>query len=238
MTVEKRMGVLLEHTGKIKRILKVFEQIYRHEQQFSGDDIISLATIVNKLKGKNLMVVEIGCWEGLSTAIIANEIKGKGKLFAVDHWKGNPGTLIEQKALLTDIYAYFQLNMKRLDVWDVINPMVMDSETAASICADGILDFVFIDANHIYPSIKKDIEIWLPKLKPDGILCGHDAEFYYSKLTDEEKNIVNVLIGEDYIRLGDGQETGVHPGVVKALHKCLDDKHLLLPRRIWYYKKE
>ncbi|KKK52320.1 hypothetical protein LCGC14_3106110, partial [marine sediment metagenome] len=72
------------------------------------------------------------------------------------------------------------------------------------------------------------IEIWLPKLKPDGILCGHDAEFYYSKLTDEERNIVNVLIGEDYIRLGDGQETGVHPGVVKALYEVLDDKHTLM----------
>ena len=127
--------------------------------------------------------------------------------------------------------------MKRLDVWDTVNPMVMDSETAASIFADEILDMVFIDANHLYPSIKKDIEIWLPKVKEGGILCGHDAEFFYSKLTDEEKDIVNALIGEDYIRLGEGQETGVHPGVVKALYECLDDKHSLLPRRIWYYKK-
>ena len=227
----------LKSVGKVKRILNVLDQIYQKEQQFANEDIITLATLVNKIKGKNLKIVEVGCWEGLSTGIIANEIKGKGELFAVDHWQGNPGTIIEQKALLTDVYGYFKLNMKRLDVWDTVNPMVMDSETAASIFADEILDFVFIDANHLYPSIKQDIEMWLPKVKKGGILCGHDAEFYYSKLTDEERNIVNVLIGEDYIRLGDGQETGVHPGVVKALYEVLDDKHTLMPRRIWWYKK-
>jgi predicted O-methyltransferase YrrM len=40
---------------------------------------------------------------------------------------------------------------------------------------DGSLDFVFIDADHLYESVKRDILSWHPKLKPNGLLMGHDA---------------------------------------------------------------
>lgn len=36
------------------------------------------------------------------------------------------------------------------------------------------LDFVYIDANHRYEYVKKDIELYMPKIKNDGIIGGHD----------------------------------------------------------------
>ena len=42
---------------------------------------------------------------------------------------------------------------------------------------DGSLDFVFIDAGHGYKSVMKDLESWIPKLKPTGWLIGHDINF-------------------------------------------------------------
>lgn len=36
------------------------------------------------------------------------------------------------------------------------------------------VDFVFIDADHIYEHVKKDVLAWLPKVKPGGIIAGHD----------------------------------------------------------------
>lgn len=39
---------------------------------------------------------------------------------------------------------------------------------------DQSLDFVFIDADHGYESVKKDIQAWTPKLTGTGILSGHD----------------------------------------------------------------
>lgn len=37
-----------------------------------------------------------------------------------------------------------------------------------------LVDFVFIDANHEYEFVKQDIELYWPKVKSGGFLCGHD----------------------------------------------------------------
>jgi len=40
---------------------------------------------------------------------------------------------------------------------------------------DGSLDFVFIDADHREAAVRADIAAWRPKIRPGGVLCGHDA---------------------------------------------------------------
>lgn len=40
--------------------------------------------------------------------------------------------------------------------------------------ADNSLDFVYIDANHQDPFITQDIEGWSQKIRPGGIISGHD----------------------------------------------------------------
>ena len=51
-----------------------------------------------------------------------------------------------------------------------------DSSAAASFFENESLDFVFIDGNHWYDYVKKDIEAWLPKIKKGGMISGHDYE--------------------------------------------------------------
>ena len=50
----------------------------------------------------------------------------------------------------------------------------MKGDDAAELFPDGSLDFVYIDANHNYESVKSDIECWYPKVKYGGLLLGHD----------------------------------------------------------------
>ena len=40
--------------------------------------------------------------------------------------------------------------------------------------ADGTFDFVYIDADHTYEGVRDDLEAWWPKVKPGGVLGGHD----------------------------------------------------------------
>jgi len=40
---------------------------------------------------------------------------------------------------------------------------------------DKSLDFVFVDANHSTRAVIEDCKNWTSKIKPGGMLCGHDA---------------------------------------------------------------
>jgi len=50
----------------------------------------------------------------------------------------------------------------------------MKSREAARRFEEHSLDFVFIDAMHFYEHVKEDIELWLPKIRPGGIIAGDD----------------------------------------------------------------
>lgn len=49
------------------------------------------------------------------------------------------------------------------------------SENCISKIPD-MLDFVYIDGNHSYEFVKKDIGLFYPKLRIGGVLCGHDFD--------------------------------------------------------------
>jgi hypothetical protein len=66
------------------------------------------------------------------------------------------------------------------------------SVKAATHVPDKSLDFIFFDADHCYESVKIDILTWLPKVKEDGILSGHD----YSGSWPGVKKAVNELLGK------------------------------------------
>ena len=44
---------------------------------------------------------------------------------------------------------------------------------------DASLDFIYMDAEHDYDSISRDLDLYLPKLKPNGIIAGHDYNEAY-----------------------------------------------------------
>lgn len=42
---------------------------------------------------------------------------------------------------------------------------------------DKSLDFIFIDADHSTPSVRLDISLWSPKVRPGGWIIGHDIDW-------------------------------------------------------------
>ena len=48
------------------------------------------------------------------------------------------------------------------------------SMSAVDKFQDNSLDFVYIDGNHSFVHVAQDINYWLKKIKPGGIIAGHD----------------------------------------------------------------
>lgn len=57
---------------------------------------------------------------------------------------------------------------------------------------DKYFDFVYIDADHSYQSVKNDILAWSSKVKDGGILAGHDY------IMNSVKQALEEVRGEDY----------------------------------------
>lgn len=52
--------------------------------------------------------------------------------------------------------------------------VVADSVAAACRVQAGSLDFVFVDGAHHYEGVIRDLRAWWPRVRPDGLFCGHD----------------------------------------------------------------
>lgn len=84
------------------------------------------------------------------------------------------------------------------------NKCVMIKEAsiqAAKNFENNFFDFVYIDANHCYEEVKKDILAWFPKVKSGGILSGHD---YLKFNWEENKNFLKN--GKDVILYKENEE--------------------------------
>ena len=73
-----------------------------------------------------------------------------------------------------------KFEMVKIQLNDVGNRRVRmlrtTSTEAAATFPDESLSFVYIDANHAYKYTKQDIEAWIGKVRPGGILAGDDVE--------------------------------------------------------------
>jgi predicted O-methyltransferase YrrM len=199
---------------------------------FSHRDAEALLQVVQVALTECMVVGEIGSWKGMSTSVLAKAVKNwKGKVYAIDHWKGSENVPEHKQASINDMFSLFRNNMKTLGVMDIIHPLVMDSVEASDIFKDNSLDLLFIDADHRYFYVKRDIEIWLPKVKSGGIICGHDCEEKYTKF-GEFKNEIDKHCEEDVI-------VGIcHAGVVKALYDVFHDNYEIIPNSsVWWYRK-
>lgn len=76
--------------------------------------------------------------------------------------------------------------------------MRMRTEEAAIYVPDGSLDFVFVDADHTYGGCKTDIELWLPKVRKNGMICGHDYD--WPTVAEAVRDTIgDVFIGSDNV---------------------------------------
>jgi len=122
--------------------------------------------------GLDGVALEIGVHNG-EHAFVINEILQPKKLFLVDSWGRdgvyNPGNESNQywdECLLK--------TMSRFTQHQHVEIICGASHTESAKFRNGMFDFIYIDADHAYEAVKKDLENWFPKLRPGGIIAGHD----------------------------------------------------------------
>lgn len=76
--------------------------------------------------------------------------------------------------------------------------MIRDySDSAVTLFEDKSIDFVFIDGSHDYTSVVKDINNYLPKVAPGGVIGGHDYNLRFFGVV----NAVNDTLGYDNVSI-------------------------------------
>ena len=124
---------------------------------------------------KNGVIAEIGVFRGHHAVSMFN-ICQPTELVLVDPWKNAVGQ-----------FKYKWANMNQMDL-EILHTNVVNhfrntpsvkvvrkgSLDAAVDYPDHYFDWVYIDANHEYEPVMKDLKAWFPKIKKGGYLCGHD----------------------------------------------------------------
>lgn len=115
--------------------------------------------------------VEVGVSEGVYSEIIC-KANPQLKLYGIDPWEkyGNYKKDI-QASVLNEFYRTTLRRMSKYPNYEIIKDY---SSKAVGKFADQSLDFVYIDANHKDPYITEDITLWSKKIRPGGIISGHD----------------------------------------------------------------
>ena len=175
-------------------------------------------------------VLEIGSWAGGSAITWAQAIKsfhqGNGIVVCVDSWE--PYIDLEKER---DMH-YLRMNMAletgtvfKLFVHNIRTSQNNDIVFAVKAPADRVLplflsekfDLVFVDGDHAYSNVSRDLRNCARLVAEGGILCGDDLEL---QLPQVDVNYAQQMSEVDYIQ---DPKTGkwFHPGVAVAVKEML-----------------
>ena len=114
---------------------------------------------------KNLTILEVGSWTGSSAEVFAKRFKS---VLCVDPWESTKNT-ISAKYNMRKVEKEFNEIEKK---YSNIHKLRHRIEDIIHIFENKSIDVIYIDGEHTYNVVKRDIGLCLPKCK--FFLCGHD----------------------------------------------------------------
>jgi predicted O-methyltransferase YrrM len=112
--------------------------------------------VIGDLCGTPIMGIEIGCLNGASAHTIL-KANNNVALVSIDAFS-------YEKAMELNKEFSNRYRIKKAYSWDVVCDFQNESQ-----------DFIFIDGDHTKPGVALDCTLYIPKLKPDGLLFMHDC---------------------------------------------------------------
>ena len=176
---------------------------------------------------KNLSILEIGSWFGASTLSWAQGLTKytdeNSSITCIDAWQpffdmdihANEQYAKEMEQLLESDFAYnvFLHNMGTLKNKIKTQHFRGQSENILPQLKDATYNVIFIDADHTYNPVKKDIKNSLRLVKEGGVICGDDLNLQLHEI-DNDNAIRNKH--KDFIQ-DPKTKKNFHPGVTVAV---------------------
>jgi hypothetical protein len=128
--------------------------------------------------------VELGLWKGRSFFAVAMGLRRGSRLIGVDAFSPVLTTLpyVPTCDWVGDHFQAVLSTVRRLRRDLCVEFVRQDTAASSSLFQDGSVDAIFFDADHSLWGLGRDIDAWLPKSKPGGLLCGHDYSDGYAEL--------------------------------------------------------
>ena len=142
--------------------------------------------------------LEIGSYAGQSAEIFLKSEKVE-TLFCVDAWTN--GYDDKDGASSSDMILVEKAFDSRMEPFDNMTKIKGWSYDVVSQFDDESLDVVYIDGTHTYDGVKRDIELYLPKVKKEGLICGHD---YNTSPWEEVTEAIIEVLGKPHVKFADG----------------------------------
>lgn len=140
--------------------LKVFFGLSSPETQVSDAELNQLLPFASTAN----VIVEIGCYEGNTTAALAKN--SKGRVYSIDpFFKGRAGICYSE--------LIARLHCRRQGLRNVEFIKAFSHEAVNGF--NKPIDLLFIDADHSYEAVRKDWADWFPKVRPGGVIALHDS---------------------------------------------------------------
>eukprot|EP00667_Euglena_gracilis_P018473 EG_transcript_19600 len=147
---------------------------------------------------------ELGVQRGKFALITLKAWKACQRYYLIDAWRPLTNYSDVSNAGKQQQEELFRTTQERLAPFatKLVYLRMLTSE-AAPLIHNNSLDYVYIDARHDYCGASEDIRNYWPKVRPGGIVAGHDYLFANSPQ----------LEGQDWSLCGDGTR---HMGAVKG----------------------
>lgn len=150
-----------------------------NEDWYSDGQCKDLVMLLQSVKDILGSIIEIGCWEGKSTISLTNTAYPQ-EVVCCDTWLGN---ITESEAQgwehvtvqilkSRDVFSTFLNNMNESTKGN-FKVVKEDCDSWLKTYNEPI-KFCHLDASHDYISVKRTLELLIPKVVSGGILCGDD----------------------------------------------------------------
>lgn len=148
--------------------------------------------------------VEVGVKEGRTVAYLLEHCP-ELRAITVDPWIRMPDAVPEEGG---ETYQGWDFVKIEQEYYANVRPYrdrvthLRKSSAEAVDLVDGGQDLIFIDAAHDYANAMDDIRLWRQRLRPGGILAGHDYQHRFPgvmRAVADSFNLIDIGVAQDSV---------------------------------------